>query len=95
MRSRGYGLPGRTAFSIYRFDERDKMALVWLLFCGFYIISGWAAGGLSWRYYPSIKGVLFGVFPISFQFVYLALCLTPMILNGKEDLVWKRLKSNI
>ena len=24
MRSRGYGLPGRTAFSIYRFDDRDK-----------------------------------------------------------------------
>ena len=34
MRSRGYGLPGRTAFSIYRFDRRDKSALLFLLFCG-------------------------------------------------------------
>lgn len=33
MKSRGYGLPGRTAFSIYRFDDRDKMALGWLLYC--------------------------------------------------------------
>lgn len=24
MKDRGYGLPGRTAFSIYRFDRRDK-----------------------------------------------------------------------
>ncbi len=32
MRSRGYGLPGRTAFSIYRFDDRDKAALAWLSF---------------------------------------------------------------
>jgi len=95
MKSRGYGLPGRTAFSIYRFDERDKTALAWLLFCGFYIISGWAAGGLQWKYYPVIKGVFFGAFPISFQIVYLALCLTPVILNRKEDLVWKHLKSNI
>lgn len=95
MKSRGYGLPGRTAFSIYRFDERDKTALVWLLFCGFYIISGWAAGGLKWQYYPIIKGDFFGAFPISFQFIYLALCLTPVILNGKEDLVWKHLKSSI
>ena len=95
MKSRGYGLPGRTAFSIYRFDERDKAALVWLLFCGFYIFSGWAAGGLDWKYYPVIKGELLGAFPISFQFVYLALCLTPVILNGKEDLTWKHLKSNI
>ena len=41
MRSRGYGLPGRTAFSIYRFDDRDKAALAWLIFCGAYLISGW------------------------------------------------------
>lgn len=95
MKSRGYGLPGRTAFSIYRFDERDKSALAWLLFCGFYIISGWAVGGLQWKYYPVIKGEFFGAFPISFQIVYLVLCLTPVILNRKEDLVWKHLKSNI
>lgn len=95
MKGRGYGLPGRTAFSIYRFDERDKTALAWLLFCGFYIISGWAAGGLYWKYYPVIKGEFLGAFPISFQIVYLALCLTPVILNRKEDLVWKHLKSSI
>lgn len=93
MKSRGYGLPGRTAFSIYRFDDRDKLALLWLGFCGFYIISGWIAGGLDWRYYPTIKGQLSGVFPISFQVVYLALCLTPVILNGMEDQKWKRLRS--
>ena len=48
MKSRGYGLPGRTAFSIYRFDDRDRAALLWLLFCGGYILCGWAAGGLYW-----------------------------------------------
>ncbi|MEI3063943.1 MAG: ATP-binding cassette domain-containing protein [Oscillospiraceae bacterium] len=52
MRSRGYGLPGRTAFSIYRFDDRDKTALAWLIFCGAYILSGWLAGGTYFRYYP-------------------------------------------
>ena len=45
MRSRGYGLPGRTAFSIYRFDDRDKAALAWLIFCGgvshFRLDGGW------------------------------------------------------
>ena len=41
MKSRGYGLPGRTAFSIYRFDDRDKAALAWLIFCGAYLLSGW------------------------------------------------------
>ncbi len=95
MRSRGYGLPGRTAFSIYRFDERDRAALVWLCFCGFYISAGWLAGGLRWQYYPLVRGSLGGAFPISFQLVYLALCLTPLILNGTEDRKWKRLQSEI
>ncbi len=31
MRARGYGLPGRTSFSIYRFDSRDSSALAWLV----------------------------------------------------------------
>ena len=93
MRSRGYGLPGRTAFSIYRFDDRDRTALIWLCFCGAYVFAGWRVGGLDWRYYPTMKGVLTGAFPISFQSVYLALCLTPMILNQTEDRKWRRLQS--
>ncbi|MBQ8144954.1 MAG: energy-coupling factor transporter transmembrane protein EcfT [Butyricicoccus sp.] len=95
MKSRGYGLPGRTAFSIYRFDDRDKAALAWLCFCGVYIIAGWLAGGLDWRYYPTIKGALLGAFPISFQIIYLALCLTPVFLNRMEDRKWKLLRSEI
>lgn len=92
MKSRGYGLPGRTAFSIYRFDERDKTAICWLAYCGFYITSGWLSGGMAWRYFPDIKGVLGGAFPISFQLVYLALCLTPVILDVWEDRKWQRLR---
>ncbi len=88
MKSRGYGLPGRTAFSIYRFDDRDKMALGWLLFCGFYITAGWIVGGMEWQYYPVIKGVLLGAFPISFQLIYLALCLTPVAINLYESRQW-------
>ncbi len=46
MKSRGYGLEGRTAFSIYKFDDRDKTAILWIGFCGFFIISVWVAGGM-------------------------------------------------
>ena len=92
MKSRGYGLPGRTAFSIYRFTQRDKAALIWLCFCGFYVLAGIITGGLHWQYSPIMTGALTGIFPISFQFVFLALCLTPMILNGTEDRKWKHLQ---
>ena len=95
MKSRGYSLPGRSAFSIYRFDSRDKAALLWLGFCLWFILFGWIGGGLDFRYYPSIKGAGAAPFPVSFLLVYLALCLTPLILNGREDAKWKRLPSGI
>lgn len=95
MKSRGYGLPGRTAFSIYRFDERDTYALLWLLFCGVFIGSGWLVGGLEFRYFPTIRGTALSPFPLSFLLCYLLLCLTPVILNRKEEMKWKRLQSAI
>ncbi len=93
MRSRGYGLPGRTAFSIYRFDSRDRKALAWLLYCGIYLVSGQAAGFGYFRYYPSIKAVETSPFSLSFVLVYTLLCLTPLIVNLQEDKVWKTLEN--
>lgn len=92
MKSRGYGLPGRTAFSIYRFDDRDRAALLWLGFCGFFICCGWLAGGLSFRYYPTVVCAPATPLNICFFAVYLALCLTPLLLNIKEDMVWAKLR---
>ncbi len=95
MKSRGYGLKGRTAFSIYRMTDRDKGALVWLGFCGVYLLCGSLAGGLFWRYFPSIRGVLVERFTISIQLVYFALCCTPMIINKREDRKWISSRLNI
>lgn len=93
MRGRGWGLPGRTSFSIYRLEGRDRTLLVWLAFCGVFIAAGWAAGGLDWRYYPTVRGTLTGVLPVGFQLVYLALCLTPVIFNRREARQWTRSRS--
>ena len=96
MKSRGYGLPGRTAFSIYRFDSRDKTALLWLGFCGTYIFAGWLTGSLYWRYYPTTQGASISPVTVSLQLVYLALCLTPVIINTSANRTWNRLqKGNV
>lgn len=95
MKSRGYGLKGRTAFSIYRFDSRDKNILCCLLFCGIYLTCGIFADGLEWRYFPSVKGVLDEPFTISFYIVYILLCNMPLFINRKEDKIWRSLKSEI
>lgn len=93
MKSRGYGLPGRTAFSLYRFDRRDRAALAWLCFCGSYLAGGWASGALYWRWYPWVKAAPLTPFTASFPLVFLALCLTPIFLDRREDAAWKRLNS--
>ncbi len=94
MKSRGYGLPGRTAFSVYRFDKRDKQALILLLVLGAGVLAGAALEGLTWRYFPSVK---WSTTPLSFCVLtfYGALCAFPIILNRKEDRKWNALRSKI
>lgn len=93
MRSRGYGLPGRSAYSVYRFDERDQIAMLWLLACFWYLLFGALSGSLNFRYYPSLKMAPFTPFTLSFYFCHLVLCLTPVILNEQEERTWRRLQS--
>lgn len=95
MKSRGYGLKGRTAFTLFRFEERDRCVLLWLGFCGVYLTCGAMAGGLKWWYFPALTGVLTQPMSISFYLVYLALCLTPVILNRREAQAWRCSPSKI
>ena len=93
MKSRGYGLPGRTAFSIYHFSMRDRAALAFIIACTGYIITGASLGGLYFRYFPTIKGNGVGFYSVSLYSVYLALCLSPLAINLWEDKKWIAIES--
>jgi energy-coupling factor transport system permease protein len=95
MKCRGYGLPGRTAFSVFRFDRRDLGALLFILGCDAYITFGAFSGGLYFRYFPSIAGVWGGAYSVSLFVVYFALCAAPLAINAWEDRKWKALESKI
>ena len=90
MKSRGYGLPGRTAFSVYRMDSRDKAALLWLGFCGYYVLLGAWAGGMKFVYFPVLQGVPLTPFSVSFFLAYLALSLTPVLIHGSSAFRWRK-----
>ena len=87
MKSRGYGLKGRTAFSIFSFDKRDKKALYAISISGLYILIGAIIGGLFWRYFPSMKGSSFSLYSLSLFIAYLILCFTPVIIEIWEELI--------
>lgn len=93
MKSRGYGLPGRTAFSIYRLDDRDQAALWWLGALGGYILSMWGAGGFACRYFPTFRLAPRDGRSLSGLLAFGLLCLTPVIIDRREDRQWTRLRS--
>ena len=95
MKSRGYGLKGRTAFSIFRFDRRDKTFLVWFGFCGLFLLGGCAAGAFGFRYFPSIRWAPLNGVTLIFYAVYLALCASPVVYNAAEEKKWKALYANM
>lgn len=95
MKSRGYGLRGRTAFSIYRMDDRDKYVLVWLGFCGLFLSSGVILSAFGFRYFPSIRCAVLDMTTLPFYTVYLGLCMTPVVLNFEEERRWKTISSKM
>lgn len=95
MKSRGYGYPGRTAFSIFTFDKRDKKTLFGILVLGLYVLIASILGGVYFRYFPSMRGATLSPFGISVFVAYLVLCTVPIILEVWEMRKWNALRSKI
>lgn len=93
MKARGYGLRGRTAFSLYRFDKRDKGMLAIMLSLLLLFSVGVSRGYTFVQYNPTI--VIRGVDPMSLAsfFTYLTFgvfCLIPVGVDGLSYLKWKK-----
>ncbi|MDH6374836.1 energy-coupling factor transport system permease protein [Paenibacillus sp. PastF-3] len=93
MKSRGYGLPGRTSFSIFRLDARDKVALLIMAGLIAIVAVGAAMGENTMRYYPSIKASAITPFSILVYIAYFALCMIPVLINMVEAMKWKSIES--
>lgn len=78
MRSRGSLLRGRTAFSIYRFDNRDRAFVIGLFFCITLTIMGIILGATDMWYNPRILWNHLDGLEILAAIGYLVLCLMPM-----------------
>lgn len=106
MRARGYGLPGRTAFSIYRVTGRDTALGIWMLSLFAVILCGCFRGAAFASYNPRIIIAGFSVFgreapagcppalaALTFA-AYGAFCLTPLFLGiAQEASMRKSLRS--
>ena len=95
MKNRGYGLKGRTAFSIYKFNKKDVYILAWLTFCGLFLFTGGIMSIFNFGYFPKIGQITLNFTTFPFYVVFFALCITPVAINVKEELKWKTLISKM
>lgn len=95
MKSRGHGLKGRTSFSIYRFSRRDAAVLTAIVIIGVILILMSIIDVAKFRYFPSVKGNVINIASIVYYILYFTLMILPFIINVREGIRWKHLKSAI
>lgn len=81
MRSRGSGLRGRSAFSIYRFDNRDRAYVIGMFLCLTLTMMAVLLAQTDMVYDPRIIWKPITPVSILFYIGYAALCLMPLALE--------------
>ena len=99
MRARGYGLPGRTFFHMYRFRIRDGIFILGTAGAALALGAGFSTGVLCVQYFPYVRmtagEAAFGVGAKAVYLVYFAACLLPACLGGTEALRDRRKRREI
>ena len=92
MRSRGSSLRGRKAFSVYRFDNRDRLYVIGLFLCLTLTMMAALLGQTDMVYDPRI--VWTGVDP-AFCIGYAALCLMPLGLELRTEYCFRKARKRV
>ncbi len=95
MKSRGYGLKGRTAFSLYSFRQRDFAVMSAIVIMSLVMIALKLCHAVDFRFFPSVKSGELTAEAVLCCVVYSLLMLLPIMINIWEGIKWKRLQSAI
>jgi energy-coupling factor transport system permease protein len=95
MKARGYGLPGRTRFSLFKFTKRDAVMLVIIVVGVLAILAGIIADEVFFKYYPVITELNKSAFAVITYIFFAAVSFIPYTVEVKESLKWKYLISKI
>lgn len=95
MKARGYGLKGRTHYSLNKFRINDFVLMMIIMGLDLIIFCSIMRGDFEFSFYPTPSSPVIpsgGAFSMA---AFLVLGFIPMILEIKEDLQWKYLKLKI
>lgn len=89
MKARGYGLTGRTSYSLFRFSRRDAVALTLLIIADIVIIYLGVNRYFKAVYYPAIKLANWNAINIFGFVIYGWLAFMPTLVCAGEEIRWK------
>lgn len=95
MRARGYGLPGRTSYSPFKFRKDDLILIVTIVSLSSLSIYGEIMGYISFTYFPYISEINLSSFALVLYFTYFLLATLPMWIEIKEEIKWRLSMSKI
>lgn len=93
MEARGYGLPGRTSFTLFKFSATDKRLLVALSIVGTMASVGCALGKTSIYYYPVLVLGQWDLLKIVSIISFGILIMIPIVFDILGEKRWQRLRS--
>lgn len=88
MKSRGFGIKGRTSFSIYKMTKRDIYVIFTLISLSIIIVFSIKNKYLYYRYFPTIK-FNFNIYSIITIVLYIIFALFPIITSFYHEYLWK------
>lgn len=89
MKSRGYGLKGRSSYSLFKFRKSDLSLLILIVSLSLVCIYGEIYGYISFTYHPYISKLNLGLSSVFFYGAYFLLLSLPIIIEIKEEISWR------
>lgn len=95
MEARGYGLPGRTSFHLFKWSFSDKILLALVGGCGVLAAIGCFMGKTSIYYYPTVVLRTWDPMTVITFAAYTALLAVPMIIDIRGEMKWRQYRLEI
>ncbi len=92
MAARGYGLPGRSSFHLFRMTRRDILAFLYLGVTGAAVIAGGILGETTMTFYPKL------VWEVPNPWVtaaFILLLILPLVIDVAGEYKWRRSVSDM
>lgn len=95
MEARGYGLPGRTSFHLFKMTPTDKALLAVISISGLIAAAGCVLGRTSIYYYPKVVLGQWDILTVITLAAYLVLLATPIITDIFGEIKWQQYRLEI